>query len=603
MGKYVIFGAGYYGERALEMIGTANVEFFLDNSEEKQRTGYLGFDVFSLDAALPRLDGFRLIVAVSEQYINEIRAQLAAADVADYETFGEWKFQETRRRLLKRIDYIEIYKKAVAWIVRNSVEGKGIINNSRLKEPYPEVTGYYIPSLIRWGYKELATSYAKWLCSIQHEDGAWYDTEEKNPYIFDTAQILKGLIAVRRFYPDVDGHIIKGCDWILSNMNEEGRLVAPVKDVWGDGTTCSELIHTYCISPVKEAGILFERPDYIEKAEKIAYYYTTKWKEKILNFDLLSHFYAYVMEAMIDIGKADLAREAMDRLAHLQKETGEIPAYHHVDWVCSTGLFQLALVWFRLGDMEHGTKAFEYACKLQNASGGWYGSYLSGKNKTESNTYFPESEISWAGKYFLDALYYKNIALFESQASMFCNSIQREDGRYRCVKNTLEKLIETSSEKVKVLDMGCGKGRYLANLTEDCPNACYYASDLSLSVMEYLNADNVEKKKGSLTDIPFEDDCFDMAYTCEALEHAVDIESAVRELCRVVRPGGKVVIIDKNKEKLGYFEIEEWEQWFDEIQLKNELLKYCMEAKVIKNINFDDNQANGLFYCWMGTVK
>lgn len=43
---------------------------------------------------------------------------------------------------------------------------------------------------------------------------------------------------------------------------------------------------------------------------------------------------------------------------------------------------------------------FNYACKLQNKSGGWYGSYLSEENENEINTYFPNSEISWAVKYF-----------------------------------------------------------------------------------------------------------------------------------------------------------------------------------------------------------
>ena len=42
---------------------------------------------------------------------------------------------------------------------------------------YPEVTGYYIPTLMRWGFTDQAESYAKWLISIQHSDGAWYDTE------------------------------------------------------------------------------------------------------------------------------------------------------------------------------------------------------------------------------------------------------------------------------------------------------------------------------------------------------------------------------------------------------------------------------------------
>ena len=83
----------------------------------------------------------------------------------------------------------------------------------------------------------------------------------------------------------------------------------------------------------------------------------------------------------------------------------------------------------------------------------------------------------------------------------------------------------------------------------------------------------------------------------------MDIERAIRELCRVVKPDGTVAIIDKNIEKLGFFELEDWEQWFDENTLKTELMKYCSSVKVIKKINYDNENANGLFYCWIGKIK
>ena len=54
---------------------------------------------------------------------------------------------------------------------------------------------------------------------------------------------------------------------------------------------------------------------------------------------------------------------------------------------------------------------------------------------------------------------------------------------------------------------------------------------------------------------------------------------------------------------LGYFPIEEWEQWFDEKELMGELMNYCSDVDVIKEIAFDDTSANGLFYSWVGKVK
>lgn len=595
--KYIIFGAGYFGEQAAELVGINNVLCFVDNNSEKQGELYLNRKVVSLETSLKE-DGI-YIVAVSDAYKDAICKQLSEAGIKNYRLYDEIKYQITRERLLKRPDYIGIYKKAIRWIKNNTISGgNGIINNSGLKKAYPEVTGYYIPTLLRWGYKDLAIKYAKWLCSIQHEDGAWFDTDDSEPYIFDSAQILKGLIAVRDYMPEVDSHIIKGCSWILSNMSQDGRLIAPNENAWGDGRTFSELIHTYCTSPIHEAGRLLNRKDFIEKAELITKYYTTKCRDEILNFNLLSHFYAYVMEAMIDIGKEELASEAMLKIARLQKTSGAVPAYNNVDWVCSTGLFQLAVVWYRLGKIENGDKAFEYACKLQNESGGWFGSYLSEENPNEVNTYFPNSEISWAVKYFLDALYYKNVALFEKQAPIFGDEIDVNDGRFACIKDVV-----SSCDNKKILDAGCGKGRYLKNLVAMHPQNEYFAIDLSLSVMDYFDLPTVEKNQGSLTNIPYKDDFFDVVYTCEALEHAVDISSAIRELCRVTKSGGYVVVVDKNKDKLGYFSIEEWEQWFDEAELKAEMMEYCSKVEVKKEISFDRTVANGLFYCWIGKVK
>lgn len=151
--------------------------------------------------------------------------------------------------------------------------------------------------------------------------------------------------------------------------------------------------------------------------------------------------------------------------------------------------------------------------------------------------------------------------------------------------------------------MGCGKGRYLHNLLEDVPQNSYYGVDLSEAVLKYITDQRVEKKQGSLTCIPYKDDAFDIVYTCEALEHAVDIASAVRELARVTRPGGRVIIIDKNQEEMGRLNIAEWEVWFDLNHLKEMLEKYCSKVTVIREIPYEGKMKDNLFAAWVGVVK
>ncbi len=411
--KKVLFGAGAFANHILDLIENKEVEFIVDNDEKKEGTQMKGIPIHAFKNVKESLLEYEIIIAVTDKYVSEIEQQLDESNLGNYYTYGEYQVKVVKEKIKKPYKIKEIYERAIKWIFDNSINNECIICYSDKPEGYPEVTGYFIPSLLRWGYRDLAINYADWLISVQQADGSWLDADQKAPYVFDTAQVLKGLIKIREAYKTnivrIDDSIRKGCDWILSNMQQNGRLITPSTECWGtDKNTCSELIHLYCISPIRDSGILFGCARYIEAAEKIYKYYKIHYYDKIMNFGLLSHFYAYVMEALLDLGHEDICREAMRKVAILQKKSGAVPAYNNVDWVCSTGLFQFALVWYRLGDIERGNRAFEYACKLQNSSGGWYGSYLSEDNPKEINSYLSKSEISWANKFFLDALYYKN---------------------------------------------------------------------------------------------------------------------------------------------------------------------------------------------------
>lgn len=599
---YILFGAGDYGKRALSLLGKQKVKFIFDNNPKKQGFLLEGISIQNFYESRKISDRDCIVVTVSSEKAGSIIKQLEDRGINNYIVYDELVRQITKEKILSRLNYLDVYKKAISWVENNSIEHEGIICSTNFPKSYPEVTGYYITTLLRWGYRKLACAYAEWLCSIQKPDGSWYNTEDTAPYIFDTAQILKGLLAIRTIMPQVDQHILSGCEWIFAQMQENGRLMTPVTDDWGsDRNICDEVIHIYCLSPLYEAAEVFHKPEYTKKTQKIWSYYKQNYYEKIMNFSLLSHFYAYLMEALLDLGELEMAKEAMCRMETYQKPNGAVPAYYHCDWVCSTGLFQLSLVWFRLGDLDRGNRAFEYACKLQNESGGWFGSYLSEDNLSECNTYCPTGEISWAVKYFLDALYYKTVVEFESTSDDFLPSISKEDGRYQIILQEVCSLPNSTGNRI--LDLGCGKGRYLKNLVEDMPDQIYRAVDISNKVMDFIDLKAVTKKQGSLTNIPYEKDSFDMIFACESLEYAIDIENALKEMVRAVKPGGKIVIIDKNMKALGQLEINPWEQWFEEEGLKNMLKQYCTDVMVYKDIPYDGSLSDGLFCAWIGKTK
>ena len=66
----------------------------------------------------------------------------------------------------------DVLKDAKKWIVNNTVDNNGIVVSTQDKKLiYPEVTGYYIPTLLKYNDIERAKNYANYLISIQNEDG------------------------------------------------------------------------------------------------------------------------------------------------------------------------------------------------------------------------------------------------------------------------------------------------------------------------------------------------------------------------------------------------------------------------------------------------
>jgi len=285
------------------------------------------------------------------------------------------------------------------WFKANMVEGKGVIVHSRERVPYPEVTGYFVSTLYDWGEDELARACTNWLISIQLPEGA-FPAPDGVPYTFDTAQVMRGLCAAYAHGAPVAAALARAADWMLTQVDPDGRLRTPSTELWG--SIASDLIHVYAIAPLMQAGGLLGRPRYEEAGRLALAYY--KRQDGLVPFNRLSHFHAYAMEALVELGERELARRGMAEVERLQRRDGSIPAYPGVDWICSTGIAQYACVWYRLGARDRADRAMAYLERIQNDTGGFFGSRGPGAD------YLPRAEISWAVKYFLDAHHLKRAA-------------------------------------------------------------------------------------------------------------------------------------------------------------------------------------------------
>lgn len=170
------------------------------------------------------------------------------------------------------------------------------------------------------------------------------------------------------------------------------------------------------------------------------------------------------------------------------------------------------------------------------------------------------------------------------------------DPRIYHVKLILEHCGDLAGKRV--LDVGCGKGRFARILKDRYPEAEIWGLDISEEMLRYV-PESIHTRAGSMTDLPFADGWFDAAYATESLEHAVEIERAVAEICRVVKPGGRIVIIDKNAEQFGRLATPDWERWFTRGELEKLLRRWCTQVESRFISYWEDVEPDGLFVAWL----
>ena len=97
----------------------------------------------------------------------------------------------------------------------------------------------------------------------------------------------------------------------------------------------------------------------------------------------------------------------------------------------------------------------------------------------------------------------------------------------------------------RLLDVASGTGDLALEIQEACPDCDVIASDFCAEMLAHAAARGLQKTiVADALNLPFPDNGFDVVTVAFGLRNMADYPAALREMNRVLKPGGRLVILD-----------------------------------------------------------
>lgn len=277
---------------------------------------------------------------------------------------------------------------------------------------YPEVTGYVLKYFGEYAdcLDRRFIEAADYLVKIQNKKvGGFYSFDREDIlYGFDTAQILRGLLAVYERTNNekyLDSAKLAG-EFLISSQEECG-MFKPYYNCKAEGWVIRD--ETYkiwngpssglmckIIEALKDMLVVTDNLRYRDAIDKaVGYYENAEYIE-------YSHPLGYWMEGMLAAGKIDKVKKIIeDKIIKRICENGFISYTSKVPYAYVSGTIQLGIILYKLGYREEAKKIRNYGRIVQanDVSGGLF-QYANFDGTQNKNVH---SEInSWGTKYFCE---------------------------------------------------------------------------------------------------------------------------------------------------------------------------------------------------------
>jgi len=148
-----------------------------------------------------------------------------------------------------------------------------------------------------------------------------------------------------------------------------------------------------------------------------------------------------------------------------------------------------------------------------------------------------------------------------------------------------------------IADLGAGDGSFSLLLAQNAKNVI--AVDSSAKMIEFAreqarrhHVKNIDYRLGDMEELPVDDEAVDLVFFSQSLHHALHPNHAIAEAARILRPGGRIAILDLARHRFEEAREMYADEWlgFSEAELESMLHKAGFE-KAQTSIVYKEDKA------------
>jgi SAM-dependent methyltransferase len=149
----------------------------------------------------------------------------------------------------------------------------------------------------------------------------------------------------------------------------------------------------------------------------------------------------------------------------------------------------------------------------------------------------------------------ENPAIYSREYFQRLHDVEERHWWSQGMRDVAEALIESHfgrRDDLDILDAGCGTGITLGWLRRYSRHRPVEGIDVAPEALEFCRARGHEDvREGSVLDLPYADQSFDLVVCHDVIQHLEDDVAGLREMRRVLRPGGALLVRTNTKLAIG----------------------------------------------------